>query len=179
MTPTVAQSPLTLFADALAARTEIHGGEIAVYLGREHLPRTTGARRIVVVPVDGDYVAPDRERVRHLTAPVIAVASQAVALRIWGESLDHAWEIHARLISALDGYVKAGGYRFKHEGFAWDVDPDASEQGEALTVRIRLLLPLTLWSEGTSTSVESVNATTAIVSPTTGADEPGPEIDVP
>lgn len=159
-------------------RTELKGAGIRVALGRQELARTTATRRIVFVPVDGPYMPPDRERERHTAAPVLATVDQAMVARIWGASIDDAWDIQQRLFQALNEYVAAGGYRFRHEGHQWDTDPDTSEQGEALQVRFHLMLPIDR-AAGTSTTVATVNATTAIVSPITGGTTAGPTIDVP
>lgn len=176
----VPESPITAFVRELGDQSTLSSVGVDVRLGAAALLDTTSPRRqIVVYPAVGTYAPPDRERERHTADPVLASVDQGMVAAIWGESIDDAWDLQQRLFQALNTYVAAGGYRFKHEGCLWDeTPPDSSNQGEALTIRFRLLLPIQRPSE-TTVEVESAQSTTALVSPITGDATSGPTIDVP
>lgn len=171
-------SPITQFVLDLADESALKSAGVKLLLGRAELARTTAARRIVWVPVGGPYAAPDTERERHSAAPVLAVVRQTMVGRIWGESIDDVWDIHQRLLQALNSYVAAGGVRFDHEAIQWETEADTSEQGEALEVKIVLRLPVTRAAESTQTIAE-VSAQTKIVNAATEVEEDGPLVEAP
>lgn len=174
------ESPITAFARDLGQQSAIKGAGVRVVLGAAELAKTTSPRRqVIVYPTAGVYIPPDRERERHSEDPVLAVVEQGMIAAIWGASIDDAWDLQQRFFQALNTYVADGGYRFKHEGCAWDeTPPDTSQQGEAMTIRFSLRLPIQRPSE-TMVELESAQSTTAIVNPATGDAASGPTIDVP
>lgn len=171
------QSPLTTFAAAIAATSAIRSAGVRVFLGRQELVRTTAPRRIVFVPVAGTYKQPTQQRGINVAEYVLATVEQGMGARIWAQSIDDAWDIQQRLIQALNVYTSEGGYRFLLDGPTWDTDADTGEQGEALTLAFRLILPVERPAES-SVVIDTVIESTLIVNPATEDEEAGPTVTI-
>jgi len=174
----VAKSPITVWFETLREVALLKTAQISMYLGAEHLTRTTAARRIVFYPTGGTFRYPEVDRRRNTAEPPLADSEEEMAAKIWAESLDHAWDIRSRLIQSLKQYTAEGGrgYRIDGNRTEWGTSPD-SEQGEALTMTFRLVLPIERIADDEAT-IATVVETTQLRNPATGDATAGPTITI-
>lgn len=172
-----AKSPITALVEAIADSSLIKGVGVAVYFGVAEMARTDADRRIVIYCAEGAYVFPELATRRNSAPPPLADVDQHMIAKVWAENHDEAWDIQRRFFQALYQNTKAGGPLYKHGSPEWPTIADTSEQGEALTIRFRLQLPLERIAETTAT-ITTVIETTAIENPATGDTTAGPTITI-
>jgi hypothetical protein len=176
--PHVEQSPITVWFNAIREIALLKTQSLPMYLGAEHLKKSTGPRRIVFFPTEGAFRYPEPDRRRNTTAPPLADDECEMSARIWAESLDHAWDIRSRLIQSLKQYTAEGGRGYRVDGnrTAWGQSPD-SEQGEACTMTFRLVLPIERVADDEAT-IATVVESTQLRNPATGDATAGPTITI-
>lgn len=128
-------SPLTTLAQALKAAPALLGWA-SVLLGARNLSAQAGPPRVVLFPVEGVIKSPQRNDT------ALRDVELELGARVWGKDFDQAWECKQRLFQALESQGAAGGLFWKAVSEAWNVDPDASKQGEELEVRFIVILSI-------------------------------------
>lgn len=174
-----AKSPITTLAEALNASPLLKGARpsVPVHFGRAKITETSGPRRIVVYCAGGTYVFPEVNRRITTEAPPLCDIDQNMIAKVWAENHDEAWDIQRRFFQALNRNTGRGGPLYKYGDQPDDSDDDGGSQGEQLTIRFRLQLPIERVDE-TTVEVESVVETTKLVNPATEEETSGPTITI-
>lgn len=176
--PAVAKSPITTLCEALNDSPLLRLARVPVYLGRDKLGQASGPRRIVVYCAGGSYVPPELAQRRNSAPPPLADLDQSMVAKIWAEGHDEAWDIQRRFFQALYRNSGRGGPLYRHGTADDDSEDDSSTQGEALTIRFRLVLPIERVDESEATIATVTNAT-YLVDPADSEDEQaGPTITI-
>lgn len=144
------RSPLRTLAEALAL-TDALKGKAKIFLGAANLPRQGAPGRIVIYPRRGPMTS--AQYVGQQLDVELEVAAQ-----IWGEDIDHAWDLRARYLRALWEQGIAGGAFWQGVVEEWDEPQDTAEQGQALEVVVNVKLQASTKTDLDRVRVENVSA---------------------
>jgi hypothetical protein len=133
-----AKSPFTVLGEALA-QTRALKGKARVLVGSTALPLSGAPPRIVLFPRSGDYASAHKsQHVRQALRDI----DQELAVHLWGENLDAAWELHRRFLQALEEQGEAAGLYWQAKAIAWDTTSDTAKQGQEILSVINVRLPV-------------------------------------